>query len=362
MRARRRSPLTVAALVLGLTASSVLPAVALSAPPAVSAAARGPVVTSAPAGASRADRGEPTASVSSHGGGTSSRMKRAFYADPGSQAAAAAAKARTERRTSTAKKINVIASTPQARWFGTWNPTSTVKSEVRAYVKAAQKKKRIPQVVLYAIPQRDCGGWSSGGFSATAYRAWIRQVAAGLKGSQAVVILEPDSLGHTCGGSQRTALLKDATKRLSKAGAWVYLDGGHSRWNSAATVAKRLKAAGVSHARGFSLNVSNFNATKAEVAFGRKVAAQLAKRGISSTHRRFVVDTSRNGRATAKGQWCNPARQGLGVAPRWVGKKGVDAYLWVKRPGESDGSCGGGPAAGQWFESYALGLVARRVK
>ena len=352
MRARSHRSLVVGLLALGLAAGTGLPAAAA---PAAAASA----VASA---ASVAPGDGPTVSVSRTGGRTAARTARKLYVDPTSQAASAAAAARRDGRRSTAKKLDVIATAPQARWFGTWNPTRTVKAEVRAYVKAAQKKKRVPQLVLYAIPDRDCGGWSSGGFSATEYRAWIRQVAAGLKGSQAVVVLEPDALGHTCGGSQRTALLKDATSRLAKAGAWVYLDGGHSRWNSPATAAKRLKAAGVSKARGFAVNVSNFNSTKAEVAYGKKVAAQLAKRGVSSTHRRFVVDTSRTGRATAKGQWCNPGGQGLGLRPRWVSKGGVDAYLWVKRPGESDGACGGGPAAGEWFESYALGLVARRVK
>ncbi|MER5876786.1 glycoside hydrolase family 6 protein [Streptomyces sp. NPDC001910] len=32
----------------------------------------------------------------------------------------------------------------------------------------------------------------------------------------------------------------------------------------------------------------------------------------------------------------------------------LDAYLWIKRPGESDGECEGGPAAGQWWPEYAL--------
>ncbi|MGP7960018.1 glycoside hydrolase family 6 protein [Sanguibacter sp. A247] len=346
MRPRSHRILVVGLLALGLVAGTGLPVVA--------------VPTAVPVARPLGDG--PTMSAGQHGGGSVARTSRKLYVDPDSQAASAAAAARRDGRRTTAKRLNVIASAPQARWFGTWNSTRTVKADVRAYVKAAQKKKRVPQLVLYAIPNRDCGGWSSGGFTATEYRAWIRKVAAGLKGSRAVVVLEPDSLGHTCGGSQRTALLKDATKRLTKSGAWVYLDGGHSRWNSPTAAAKRLKAAGVSAARGFAVNVSNFNSTKAEVAYGKKVAAQLAKRGVSSSHRRFVVDTSRNGRATAKGAWCNPARQGLGRRPRWVSKGGVDAYLWVKRPGESDGSCGGGPAAGQWFESYALGLVARRVK
>ena len=40
---------------------------------------------------------------------------------------------------------------------------------------------------------------------------------------------------------------------------------------------------------------------------------------------------------------------------------GLDALLWVKLPGESDGTCNGGPAAGAWFPSMALEL-ARNAK
>ncbi|CAM5532402.1 glycoside hydrolase family 6 protein [Streptomyces hirsutus] len=35
----------------------------------------------------------------------------------------------------------------------------------------------------------------------------------------------------------------------------------------------------------------------------------------------------------------------------------MDAYLWVKRPGESDGECKGGPKAGEWWEDYAVKLA-----
>ena len=37
----------------------------------------------------------------------------------------------------------------------------------------------------------------------------------------------------------------------------------------------------------------------------------------------------------------------------------ADALLWVKAPGESDGSCNGGPSAGTWWTEYALGLAER---
>jgi len=76
-----------------------------------------------------------------------------------------------------------------------------------------------------------------------------------------------------------------------------------------------------------------------------------------------VIDTSRNGRGpTADNQWCNPPGRGLGKKPTTsTGVTNVDAYLWIKRAGESDGNCNGGPAAGQWFESYAQMLIQNAV-
>jgi endoglucanase len=107
-----------------------------------------------------------------------------------------------------------------------------------------------------------------------------------------------------------------------------------------------------------------------------------------TTH--FVIDTSRNGLgpwqfpatypndAVAQ-DWCNPPARGLGLLP--TANTGVplllDAYLWVKVPGESDGSCNRGsgtsidpewaaitgnpsfvdPAAGDWFPEQALQLA-----
>ncbi|GFH79734.1 hypothetical protein Sgou_44040 [Streptomyces gougerotii] len=77
----------------------------------------------------------------------------------------------------------------------------------------------------------------------------------------------------------------------------------------------------------------------------------------------FVVDTSRNGNGPFTDgdpaeRWCNPPGRALGEAPTTrTGDDLVDAYLWIKRPGESDGECKGGPKAGQWWPEYALGLA-----
>ena len=106
-----------------------------------------------------------------------------------------------------------------------------------------------------------------------------------------------------------------------------------------------------------------------------------------TTH--FVIDTSRNGGgpwqfpgtypsdAVAQ-DWCNPPGRGLGLRPTAnTGVTLLDAYLWIKVPGESDGSCNRGtgttvdpewaaitgkpgfvdPAAGDWFPEQALQLA-----
>jgi cellulase/cellobiase CelA1 len=47
-------------------------------------------------------------------------------------------------------------------------------------------------------------------------------------------------------------------------------------------------------------------------------------------------------------------------AHRWAGAGPQRlSYFWIKRPGESDGTCNGGPPAGQWWADYALGLAQR---
>jgi endoglucanase len=71
----------------------------------------------------------------------------------------------------------------------------------------------------------------------------------------------------------------------------------------------------------------------------------------------YVIDTSRNGAGTAANEWCNAKNQALGAAPTTDTKiPNADAFLWVKVPGQSDGTCNGGPKAGAWWADYALEL------
>ena len=234
-----------------------------------------------------------------------------------------------------------IASQPASHWLSNFN-LSTIESEVSTYVGAATSAGKLPVLTLYGIPNRDCGGASAGGApDLPTYQNWVNLIARGLAGRSTVIILEPDSIALlTCLSSSeiaaRNQALHTAARTLRAAGGKVYLDAGHSTWNSASEQANRLIAAGIADADGFYSNVSNYNSTASEAAFGRAVIAALNARGV--TGKRQVIDTSRNGGAA--GDWCgddNTDRR-IGPAPTTAtGDANIDAYIWVKPPGEADG-------------------------
>lgn len=247
-----------------------------------------------------------------------------------------------------------IALTPQSFWVGDWYASDQVTGVVADYTGRASAAGAVGVLVLYAIPGRDCGLYSAGGVAADEYASWVAAVAAGIQGAP-LVVLEPDalaSLGDCDGQGDRVAYLAGAAATLTAAGARVYVDVGHSGWLAPETAAERLRAVGVgSGVAGFALNTSNYQSTDDERAYGERVAA-LVGGDVG-----FVVDTSRNGNGS-NGEWCNPAGRALGEAPRLVDDgTHLDALLWVKAPGESDGECNGGPAAGEWWPERALELA-----
>lgn len=283
-----------------------------------------------------------------------------LFVNPSSPAARQAA-AWKSARPADAAKMRYIAEQPVAAWFGNW--TANVRDAVNAVVSRASSENAVPVLVAYDIPHRDCGGYSAGGASdIDAYAGWIRDFARGLSGRHAVVVLEPDAVAQSsclapAARGDRYAMLRGAVTTLEQAGAFVYLDAGNAHWVSPSDMASRLRAAGIDQADGFSLNVSNFISTAENVAYGNELSRRLGGK-------HYVIDTGRNGAGgTADHQWCNPAGQSLGVAPTThTGMGNVDALLWIKQPGESDGTCNGGPKAGQWWPEYALGLAQRGVQ
>lgn len=278
-----------------------------------------------------------------------------LYVSPNSDAAQTA---QTTTDPTMERIMTKIAAQPEATWFGGWN--SNVQSDVSTLVDAAASDNRTPVLVTYNIPERDCGSYSSGGAtSATAYQSWISSFAAGLGTHNAIVIVEPDALAQiSCLSSsdqtQRYQLIAFAVGQLKQdPNAKVYIDAGNPSWISASDMASRLKLAGIANADGFSLNVSNFYSTSQNETYGAQLSAL-----VGGKH--FVIDTGRNGNGS-NGQWCNPSGMALGNTPSAsTGDSLVDYFLWIKPPGQSDGTCNGGPAAGTWWPTYAeqLGLNA----
>ena len=269
----------------------------------------------------------------------------------GPNTGAALAAAQPGRSAADAAALAELAGVPTATWLGAWS--GDVTAAVRQEVAAARTAGAVPVLVTYNIPGRDCGGYSAGGVdSSAAYLQWVRAVVAGIGSAQAVVVVEPDALAQLCGDpTERLALLRSAVELLeANPGTRTYLDAGNPTWIGAATMAERLRAAGGTTADGFALNVSNFETTASNVAYGQQVSSLLG-----GAH--FIVDTSRNGNGPGS-DWCNPPGRAVGERPTsQTGQARVDAYLWVKRVGESDGTCNGGPAAGTFWDTYAIGLV-----
>ncbi|MCO8277280.1 glycoside hydrolase family 6 protein [Actinoplanes sp. TRM 88003] len=309
-------------------------------------------------------RPENSAPVATPAPPPSSAPPAALYVEPTGPAVDQVTAFEAAGRTADAALIREIADRPVAAWIA--DPNTARAGEVAAAAAAAVQ---IPVLVLYYIPHRDCsGGHSAGGAgSAAEYTAWVAAVASALTDRRAIVILEPDAVAQAVEDcltntqrAERYRLLTEAITTLTaNPQLSVYLDGGNPTWiTDPERMAAGLRQAGVEKAAGFALNVANFETTDANITYGTAVSGHLEDA-------RFVIDTSRNGNGPAvksagHTHWCNPAGRALGDPPTLTtGHSLVDAFLWIKRPGESDGACGNdAPEAGQWWPDYALQLAA----
>ncbi len=278
-----------------------------------------------------------------------------FYVNPASAAMRAALAADPP-----SPELTAIANTPQAYWIVPGGSAATVGK----YVGDANAAGAIPVLSVYGIPHRDCGSFAAGGMgSGDDYRGWIDGIASGVGAQRVAIVVEPDALAMAdClsgdARQERYDLIRYAVDTFTKdPNAAVYVDAGHLRWHSAEDMAARLNQAGVGHARGFSVNTANFFTTGDEIGYGEAISGLT-----NGSH--YVIDTSRNGAGPAPDaelNWCNPSGRALGTPPTAATAGAhADAYLWIKRPGESDGSCGkGDPPAGTFVNQYAIDLARR---
>ncbi|WP_437316153.1 glycoside hydrolase family 6 protein [Sorangium sp. So ce385] len=276
-------------------------------------------------------------------------------------------------------------------------------------------------IVVYDLPNRDCFAEASNGElrvengGVQRYReefiAPIKEIFAAHPNQRIVAIIEPDSLPNLatnlgkkdCTPETEKAYREEvahALKELDMPHVYQYIDAAHSGWlgwpdnqkKGAAIFADVIEAAGSPKSvRGFATNVANYtqlsytsesydqqsNPCYGEYDYVDAMATALAAEGLGDKH--FIIDTSRNGRGNIRkdwGYWCNNIGAGMGERPRANpgGATRLDAFYWVKPPGDSDGTadknaerydlfCGyenadqNAPEAGQWFHSYFVECV-----
>ena len=177
-----------------------------------------------------------------------------------------------------------------------------------------------------------------------------------------------------------------------------YVDAGHHGWlgwetnfgPTAQLYVETGKKAGMENVHGFIMNTANYSALEEphfdpsqsvggmpvrqatwldwnpyaeELSFAQAFRQELIAGGYNESIG-MLIDTSRNGwggpqrpagpsaatdvdtfvnesridRRIHAGNWCNQAGAGLGERPRANPAPGIDAYAWIKPPGESDGS------------------------
>jgi cellulose 1,4-beta-cellobiosidase len=228
------------------------------------------------------------------------------------------------------------------------------------------------------------------------------------------LIIEPDSLPNlvtnidekNCqdaadGYHEGTAYALEA---LNLPNVVMYLDAGHGGWlgwdDNLKPGAEELalaytNAGSPSQLRGFATNIAGwnqwdmtpgefaddpdgqYNKAQNEKLYVELFGAALASAGMPNN---AVVDTGRSGNPGGRlewGDWCNVVDAGFGPRPEASPDSGaplLDAFVWVKPGGESDGTsdtsatrydafCGKAdafqpsPEAGQWNQAYFESLI-----
>lgn len=279
----------------------------------------------------------------------------------------------------------------------------------------------VPVIVVYDLPNRDCFAEASNGelkLNENGTERYqnefikpIKAILAARPNQRIIAIIEPDSLpniatnlgGKRCDDATAASYesnVAHALKELNMPHVYQYIDAAHSGWlgwednqkKGAEIFARVIKAAGSpSGVRGFATNVANYtqlsyssesydqqdNPCFGEYDYVDAMASALAAEGLADKH--FIIDTSRNGRGNIRddwGLWCNNKGAGMGERPRANpgGATRLDAFYWVKPPGDSDGVgqegeprydlfCGKAnadtraPQAGYWFHEYFVECV-----
>lgn len=269
-----------------------------------------------------------------------------------------------------------IALRPKTKWFGSWIPDDQITGKVASYVAASQAgdPEALVQMALFRMSpwEGEACERRSTAAEKSSYKAWMRNVAAGIGSAPALVVMQPDMPFFWCAPDRgaKARLLTYATRILSELPRTeVYLDAGAADWCKQGTAqqpahcATLLTKVGIQYARGFALDSTHYTGPVENIRHGSAIAEELARRGFGD--RKFIIDTAKSGRPT---MWPDviPAKKGekndnartcrtaamercvtLGIPPtvrsaddRWglpadvraLARRHVDGFVWFGRP------------------------------
>jgi len=333
-----------------------------------------------------------------------------------------------------AEKMRKVQKISAAYWIDTISRINNITIVLEGAKKQQQEsgKKVLTVFIVYDLPNRDCAAAASNGELTCADSActeglntyktkYVDPIVAIFKkypDQPIVAIVEPDSLGNMATNMdiQKCSIAENAyytgiaysiQQLATLPNVYSYLDAAHGGWlgwddnrQKISQIFQKVlnQAGGSAKIRGFATNVANYqplgsltstedpcnlksqyNKAINEVVYVQLLAQSLQSAGISG--KGFIIDTSRNGVSNMRkdcSNWCNINHSGLGVRPtsetRSVGLDYIDAFYWLKTPGESDGTsdtgaprydfhCGSSdsfipsPEAGQWNSEFFTMLV-----
>ena len=248
-----------------------------------------------------------------------------------------------------AAKVLLLAETPQFKWFGMWE--QPVVGKLQGMFEQAGDA--VPLLAVFGDEHEGCGspattraaGWRRTRATSAGSTRW--RAASG--SNEVVIAFEPDSLGliECLAPSLRAPRLRAlayGVKALSKLpNATVYVEAGAPDWQDVPTMARKLRAVGVSRVRGFMLNATHHVTTAKNISVRRQALARGRRQAL---HHQHLAQRQRPAVPQRPHDLVQPAERGRRrrCRPRTPAHPKADAYMWVERPGFSNGACNGGPA------------------
>ncbi|KAJ3125923.1 hypothetical protein HK098_008116 [Nowakowskiella sp. JEL0407] len=341
-------------------------------------------------------------------------------------------------------QFNTLKKYPTFTWMDTMAALDTLKGHLDAAGAQGNGSPIIAEFVIYNLPGRDCAALASNGEipkgGLDTYKTKYIDVAVSIlknkpSNVRLVIVLEPDSLPNlatnvgqlACDSTTQSEYPAGVAYAIAKLSAipdtTIYLDAGHGGWlgwpdnqqkivpifQNALKLAQQISS--TAKIRGFASATANYSPYDGKGACPAREKCPLQNgkydyndcidesKYIVALNKVFsaaspalptywVVDTSRSGQNTIRkywGSWCNIKGAGIGERPKTNPAANVDAFVWVKPPGDSDGvsekgaprldghcdptdtsvslgasgedSLSGAPQAGEWFEKQIIMLV-----